>query len=254
MERELNIRFTCNSFILYQSEIFENHNHPYVARQYDVRILMHNQNEIDWLKKSDYYYKRKDIEYVPSKELLLNEYEKIMQEEKEDGYYLNYRYDIYFHKNTTLEKIQSFYDFCLEIEISEMRLKFQTSQAYVDAIYLKVPWKKEELELRQKMTTLFGNPKVVPENEHEKYGGIPDYIIPISKIDKIIGIKKYRDKTYIEDSYNRHYTGQEEEIILDLHDFDFDIYQTFEKHNMLTEYVDDGCAYRNRYEKRTSNT
>lgn len=234
MERKIRIRYTCNSFIHYQNEIYESYNHLYIARRYDVRTLILNQKEINELIKLKYYYASNGIKHVPSKELLLDQYEKMSRQEKEDGYFLNYRYEIYFYKDITLEEIQSFYDFCLEVESYGMRMKFEPSQAYINAIYLKVPWKKEEIKLQQKMTALFGEPKVIPENEHEKYGGVPNYyIVPISKIDKIIGIKKYRNKTFLEDSFDEHYTGEIEEIILDLHNFDENIYEIFKEHEMV---------------------
>lgn len=249
MEKKLNIKFVCNSFILYQNEVYKNYNHLYIAHKYDIRTLIGNQDKIEKLIKLGYYYWHENVKQSPSQELLSYEYEKMIQQEKEDGYFLNYRYDISFYKDINIDDIQSLYDFYIEVEIDGIRMKFDTSQAYVDAIYIKVPWRKEELELKQKMYELFGEPKVTPEDKHEKYGGIPTYIVPISKIDKIIGIKKYRDKTYIEDYSDKYYTGKEEEFILDLHHFKSDIYQIFKTHDMLKEYVNNDCKYRIRYEK-----
>lgn len=249
MEKKLNIRFACNSFILYQNEVYKNYSHLYITHKYDIRSLISNQEEIEKLMKLGYYYWCENVKRSPSQELLSYEYEKMIQQEKEDGYFLNYRYDISFYKDINIDNIQSFYDFCLEVEVHGMRMKFDTSQAYADVIYIRVPWREEEIGLKQKMYELFGEPKVAPEDKHEKYGGIPTYIVPISKINKIIGIKKYRDKTYIEDSSDKYYIGKEEEIILDLHHFNSDVFQLFETHDMLEEYVDNDYKYRIQYEK-----
>lgn len=104
--------------------------------------------------------------------------------------------------------------------------------AYGKAIYISRP-KKDEKRLKE-MTTLFGEPITVPENESDKYGRLSkDYIVPLRRIDKIIGIKRYRDISSFGQQDGEQFTGEVEEMVLDLHHFDENIYNIFKEHGML---------------------
>jgi hypothetical protein len=55
----------------------------------------------------------------------------------------------------------------------------------------------------------------------------------MARIDKIIGIKRYRDTSTFGKVDGEQFTGKSEEIVLDLHNFDEKIYQIFKEHGML---------------------
>lgn len=135
---------------------------------------------------------------------------------------------------TKLDDVSSFYTFSLEIEIEGIRTVFQRSIAYYNKyIYIETP---EKENLKSQMNQIFGEPQNIPELENEKYGSGKRYffyIVPISRIDKIIGIKKYRDISTIGQLDGEQFTGEIEEIILDLHNFDENIYKIFKEHGML---------------------
>lgn len=130
------------------------------------------------------------------------------------------------------DNVESFYEFSLELEIEGLKFKFNRSMAYGKAIYISRP-KKDEKRLKE-MTTLFGEPITVPENESDKYGRLSkDYIVPLRRIDKIIGIKRYRDISSFGQQDGEQFTGEVEEMVLDLHHFDENIYNIFKEHGML---------------------
>lgn len=244
---KIRIRSVLKTFFLYQNEVRENFNRLYIYKKYDIRELIEDAREIQWLLNSNYYVNEINEKYVPSIEYLNEELKKRIIQEQKEQYFLNYRYDIYLHKDINIEDIQSYYDFYLEIEVNNIRLECDYSNAYVDVVYVSVPY--ENLELKEKLTNLLGAPKVIPEQEHEQYGPFAGYyIVPISKIDKIIGIKKYRDKSKIGKCNSRVYIN-EEEIILDLKNFDMDIYKIFEKHGMLGMYDEEKVEPTHIYEK-----
>ncbi len=143
--------------------------------------------------------------------------------------------------NTHLnENVNSFYEFDLQVEIEgikDARLgrigDFGTEICTPASDYMCSDLLHNE-QLKERMTTLFGEAKVHPQNESDKYGRFAkEYFIPKSRIDKIIGIKKYRDTSTFGQPDGEQFTGEIEEIILDLHNFDENIYKIFKEHGML---------------------
>jgi len=59
------------------------------------------------------------------------------------------------------------------------------------------------------------------------------YVQPTSAIDKIVGVKKYHDISKFGAIGENYFTGKEEEFVLDMHNFDENIYNFFRKHNAL---------------------
>lgn len=248
MGSKIRIINEMKTFFLYQNEVRENDNSLCVYKKYDIRALVEDVKEIQWLLDNNYYKKKDGDTYIPNIEYLIEELNRRIIQEQKDQYYLNYRYNIYLYKDINIEDVQLYYDFCLEIEINNIRMKCSCSNAFVDAVYVSVPYKN--MELKEKLTNLLGEPEIIPEQEHDKFGSVAsDYIVPISKIDKIIGIKKYRDKTKIGNCYPRVYIN-EEEIILDLKKIDMDIYKIFEEHGMLSLYNAEEVDPKYKYENR----
>lgn len=137
----------------------------------------------------------------------------------------------YYLSNTHLngKNVDFFYEFSLEIDIEGFRTTFQRSFAFKDMVYIEMP---NDENLKFQMTILFGEPQNIPELENEKYGSGKRYffyIVSKSKIKKIIGIKKFRDKSTIGQPDGEQFTGEVEEIVLDLHNFDENIYKIFEE-------------------------
>lgn len=137
--------------------------------------------------------------------------------------------------NTHLSKenVDSFYEFSIEVEIQGLRIGDSLGEFSDDKIQFSYP--KDNEELKARMIKLFGEAKVHPQNEGDKYGRFANnyFFLPKSRIDKIIGIKKYRDTSNIGQPDGELFTGETEEIILDLHNFDEDIYKIFKEHGML---------------------
>lgn len=59
------------------------------------------------------------------------------------------------------------------------------------------------------------------------------YLVPVKDIDQIIGVKYYRDSNFIgKDDYSK-FTGEKEEVVLDLNNFDMEVYQFFKDHDAV---------------------
>lgn len=83
------------------------------------------------------------------------------------------------------------------------------------------------------MTAILGSPQIPADIGHDKYGSHYYYIVPTDKLDKIIGIKRYRDTSTFGKADGEKFTGEVEEIILDIHNFDENIYKIFKEHGMV---------------------
>ena len=59
------------------------------------------------------------------------------------------------------------------------------------------------------------------------------YIQPTSAIDKIVGVKKYHDINKFGTENEGDFTGEEEEYVLDMHNFDENVYNFFREHEAL---------------------
>ncbi len=57
------------------------------------------------------------------------------------------------------------------------------------------------------------------------------YLVSISDIDKIIGVKRYRNIGHFNVIYEQEFTGETEEIVLDMHNFDEKVYDFFRQHD-----------------------
>jgi hypothetical protein len=129
--------------------------------------------------------------------------------------------------------IQSFYELELEIEVKGTRVKCERSDAYEDKVYVRIPRNNEELRL--KYHEVFGEPQPIPESIDARtatwYWNC-FFIIDKKDIDKIIGIKRYLDISSFGE-VEKKFTGEVEEIVLDMRNFDEKTYQFFKEHGML---------------------
>jgi hypothetical protein len=57
------------------------------------------------------------------------------------------------------------------------------------------------------------------------------YLVPFSDIDRIIGVKRFRDPKWIGTENEKDFTGESEEIILDIRNFDEKTYEFFLQHD-----------------------
>lgn len=185
-----------------------------------VNILEFNEFEIIY----DYEFRGKRLFLPVSKELI--EYHTIKEEFKNNE-------EIELTNIHLNDNVDSFYQFSTEVEIDNFRTFFQRSFAFKDMIYIETP---ENENLKSQMNQIFGESQNIPELENEKYGSGKQYfyyIVPKSRIDKIIGFKKYRDTSTFGKQDGEQFTGETEEVILDLHNFDENIYKIFKEHGML---------------------
>lgn len=182
--------------------------------------------ELNRFEINDFYNYRGKQSFIPvSKEVIeyYIDYYTTIDEDINDKVRLS---------NTHLnENVDSFYEFDLQIEIDKIRIN-----GIYDFDNQTIEFRTEENEaVKEIMIDLFGEPVVHPANEGDKYLRLVKnyFFSPKSRIDKIIGVKKYRDTSTIGHPDGEQFTGETEEIILDLHNFDENIYKIFRDHGML---------------------
>lgn len=137
---------------------------------------------------------------------------------------------ILLSKVISINNVESLYEFYLEIEINGIRTKFIQSLNDKNILYID---KLKDEKLEYEMNKILGEPQIPADIGHDKYGSHYYYIVPTDKLDKIIGIKRYRDTSTFGKADGEKFTGEVEEIILDLHNFNENIYEIFKEHGMV---------------------
>lgn len=177
--------------------------------------------EKDFWNKND---ERKTF-YIPLSKEFIEYYILYWKENFYDEGYIPL-YNISLKSNTIVV-----YDFFIQVEICGLRTKFIQSLIDDSLIYIEKPYNNREIE--KKMTTILGVPQVPSDIGYDKYGPHYYYIVPTDKIDKIIGIKRFKDTSTFGKCDGEKLTGKEEELILDLHNFNENIYEIFKEHGMV---------------------
>lgn len=124
------------------------------------------------------------------------------------------------------QDINGFYKFEVWIEIAGVRIApgtFDQNQEYPGCILLP--------RMEEKLKKSIPYKKVPTPMD----GRGEDYLISDSYIDKIIGVKRFKDINWIGTGWEHYddFTSETEEYVLDLHHFDQDIYRIFKEHNAL---------------------
>ncbi|CAI9429328.1 Uncharacterised protein [Candidatus Ornithobacterium hominis] len=235
MEKTVNFYGNNKDFVIYKGRkyYYENYSGS-ISWYFDILKLLSDKNYYNETIISlefnrfeiiyDYQYKRKKL-FLPVSKELIEYYSTTKEFENSKTIRLT---NIHINNN-----VNSFYEFSIEVIIDNFRTGFQRSFAFEDKIYIETP---ENEFLKSQMTQLFGEPENIPELDGEKYDSGKKFffnIVSKSRIDKIIGVKKYRDTSTIGQPDGEKFTGIEEELVLDLNNFDENIYKIFEDHGML---------------------
>lgn len=201
---------------------------------FNIEKLLLNSNYYNSTLENGFKYYEKDFWnknderktfYIPlSKEFI--EYYILHWKENFDNEGYIPLYNISLNPNAIL-----LYEFSIIVEINGLRSKFTESLINNYHIYIEKPYNNKALE--EKMTTILGAPQVPSDIGYDKYEPHYYYIVPTDKLDKIIGIKRYRDTSTFGKADGEKFTGEVEEIILDLHNFDENIYKIFKEHGMV---------------------
>jgi hypothetical protein len=132
--------------------------------------------------------------------------------------------DILLYKEFNPQKVTDFYLIELWIEINCVRLLY----------YQQNPGEYNEVRFDYYDNNLgYNHPSYF-----EKFGSrVPcahdrglEFVQSVEKIDKIIGMKKYRNQIWIGTDREQDFTGETEEIVLDMHNFDEKTYKFFRQH------------------------
>lgn len=136
--------------------------------------------------------------------------------------------NIFIYRKISSKDIQEFYEFSSQIEVKGVRIygwnRFNsTTHLFLYELF-------GDLERHNLYDKLFGEPEY-------HYDETPDaqvryYKFPVSEIDKIIGIKK----NFVIDSFDKdeyEYNGETKEYVLDLHQFDENIYETLKSYHVV---------------------
>lgn len=195
----------------------------------NVLLSGYDSYEKEYLSDYDSLYRRifKKF-YIPLSKNFI-EFYKLNWDDKE------YRKGYITLSNTHLDKenVDAFYEFSLSVEIEGLRINNSVREFIENKIEFRCPQDNEEQ--KDKMIKLFGEPQVHPQNMDDKYGRfVKDYFfVDKARIDKFIGIKRYRDISTIGQVNGEQFTGESEEFILDPHNFDKDVYTIFEENGII---------------------
>lgn len=235
MERKIKIEdISDNLIILNGILMFYNLHSGYVSKTFNIEKLLLDDQYYKKIVENGYKYYRKKVQttndnqkvfYIPISKNFIKFYQSNWSNES-----LKKDFIILCNKDLN-NNVDAFYEFSLEVEISGLRTKFTQSLIDNFHIYIERPYNNEELE--KKMTAILGPPQVPSDIGYDKYGPHYYYIVPTDKLDKIIGIKRFRDTSTFGSYDGEKFTGKVEEIILDIHDFDENIYEIFKKHGMI---------------------
>ena len=130
--------------------------------------------------------------------------------------------EVIIHRNITSNEITSYYKFEVWIDMegifippgqyydikespNEMVIAFEEKYRHLAVKQISAPWEQR----------------------------IPAYLTHKSKIDRIIGIKRFKDTNWLATSRKREFNGEKSEVILDLTNFDNDVYSIFKLHEAL---------------------
>lgn len=236
MDKILKFRNTKANYVVYNEKIYYYNLHSgRIGNSFALeKLLLDSNYYIEVLKEGFKYYEKafwnkkneRKTFYIPLSKEFITFYKSNWEEEYPiEGTIPLYNIDL-------MNNIESLYEFSLEVEIDNLRTKFTRSVAYENMIYIKTP---NDKELEKLMTKFWNNPCPIPELEHERGGNLMlHYIVPTSKIEKIIGVKRFRDITTIGNVDGELLTGDSEDLTLDLHDFDNKICKILQQHVMFT--------------------
>lgn len=134
---------------------------------------------------------------------------------------------VFFYKKIQSSDITSFYNLKIEIEIKGKRI----SRFYPSSDNTGVRF--EYFDDVHK----FGDPYLLEIFGQRVRGGleprVTEFKVPVSKIDKFIAVKHYKDCEWLGTAREKEFNGIEEEIVLDMNNFDENVYQLFKDHGVL---------------------
>lgn len=134
---------------------------------------------------------------------------------------------VVFYKRIESSDITSFYHLEIEIEIKGKRIsRFYRSH---DNASVRFDYCDDVHK--------FGDPYLLEIFGQRVQGGleprVTEFKVPVSKIDKFIAVKRYKDCEWLGTAREKEFNGIEEEIVLDMHNFDDAVYQIFKDHGVL---------------------
>lgn len=236
MKRKTSIKKISDNIVILNGELISYKLHSgRVEKAFNIEELLSDDEYYEKVVKDGYesYEKefetpdnRKEVFSIPVSKSFIEFYRLDWSNESTEKDFITLLYNRDLNNN-----VEAFYEFSLEVEIGSMRTKFIRSLTNDRLIYIEQPCNNEEL--KNKMTALLGKAQIPSDMEHDKEESAYYYIVPTKKIDKIIGIKRFRDTSTFGNPDGEKFTGEVEETILDLHNFDENIYEIFRAHGMV---------------------
>lgn len=213
--------YTQSSFVVFKNQlyVYSGNGRIYSKETVFIEEFVKDSSLYDKIKMSDFNeisvlsnYNSLDKSRIS----LINYYNDRRQRLKEDK--------IKLYRQLSSSDVESFYTFEIWLEIKGHRIRpgqFIQTIDYPDDIAIIFDDKKYSYLGRKKIPA-----PIEPRWEA--------YLVPKEDIDKIIGIKKFKDVNWIGTEKEDFYSGKEENIVLDLNAFDESIYQIFIQHESFT--------------------
>lgn len=131
---------------------------------------------------------------------------------------------IKLYRQLSPQDVASFYKFEVSIEIDGVLIEagqYMESSHFLDDLIVL---------FKNKNNVYLGRKEIPAPMEPN----LKAHLVPKEKIDKVIGRKRYKKPEWIGTMNENVFTGEEEEIILDLRNFNEKKFKIFKEHNILT--------------------
>lgn len=190
-------------------------------KTYEIKVLLDNLDMLTEIQKSEFNLVN-NSHYDKVADRYLRNMEVVSQAYLEKRHRLKDREET-FMRYVQPSEISSFYLLEVDIVVKGIRIPYNHY----------VQYKYEEPDAIYVLSRPTYKPLAVAE--------VPDpldhlskaYLVPLKDIDQIVGVKHYRDPSLIgKDDYSK-FTGEKEEVVLDLNSFDMEVYQFFKDHDAV---------------------
>lgn len=213
--KKINFLLTISDFVISDGFVLPYSGSKQLYKQVEIDVLINDKNALDALICSSYNKVEKLIDY----NLLIFKQEAIsiayLKERKNKG-----DTTVMLHKNIDNKDISAFYKFEVWLEIKGVRVspgQYIQAVDYPDDVAITFPEKKHWHLGR----------KQIPAPMEPRWTA---HLVPKKDIDKIIGIKRYKDINWLGTEKENDFTGETEEIVLEMGNFNEKNYDFFKQH------------------------
>jgi hypothetical protein len=217
--KEINFYLTMSDFVLINRDIERYNGGKKIHKQVKIDDLIQNKNSFDDILSLGFNKVEKLVDFTSFTFIEENVSISYLEERKTKG-----DSKVILHKNINVNEVSSFYKFEVWLEIKGVKIRpgqYIENVIYPDDIIIvfddRNHWHLGRMQIPAPM-----EPR------------ISAHLVPKKDIDKVIGIKRFKNIEWLGTEMEDTFTGEKEEYILDLNQFEESVYQVFLQHEALT--------------------